>query len=270
MVNIAVTNRKGGVGKTTHSLHLAAALATIGYHVAIVDTDSQGHIAHSLGVPRFDGLFKIMVDGEGFDGNVLEVEPEKYTTQDYPAKGKLYVIPSSDNAYKIAKHIDDSEPFAMLELLDELKDEKKLHFTIIDTSPTVKELDAQILLATDAFIYVTEAEELAIDGLAKAIPQMQRAAKGRAKHLQRDTRILGILPNKVRNTDAHTVGMETLQSTYKDLLWTPVQLRTVWAEASVMHETLFTYAPSSPATKEAWKVAEKTLEALKQWQTKTS
>ncbi|MEL6527152.1 MAG: ParA family protein, partial [Chloroflexota bacterium] len=62
MTTIAVTNRKGGVGKTTTATNLSCALATVGYRVGIIDTDSQGHISASLSVPRQDSLFDILVD----------------------------------------------------------------------------------------------------------------------------------------------------------------------------------------------------------------
>lgn len=59
---IAVTNRKGGVGKTTISTHLAAGLAVLGYNIGLVETDSQSHVAASLGLEQTDDLYELMVN----------------------------------------------------------------------------------------------------------------------------------------------------------------------------------------------------------------
>lgn len=269
MTNIAVTNRKGGVGKTTHSLHLAAGLAVAGFSVALIDTDSQGHIAVSLDVPRTDALYDVLVDKQPIQQHIQLVDPAIYSTREHPAKGRLFLLPAFNKTYRIPHELGEFGTFAFLNMVDEMKREFDLHFVIIDTSPTLKDFDGAIYLATDGFIYVTEAEGLSLDGLDNAVAQMMGIARDRKTHLKRDTTVLGILPNKVRtNTDAHTIGLEELQRKYGDLVWEPVALRTVWAEASLTHQVLYTYAPGSRATREAWHIVERTIKAIEAWQTR--
>lgn len=266
MTTIAITNRKGGVGKTTHATHIAAGLATIGYNVALVDTDSQGHIALSLNAERSDALYSILVDEMPISQGAVQIPPETFSTADHPAKGNLYLVSSYDKTYKIPSELGEFGTFKFLNLTDELKRQFNLHFVIIDTSPTLKDFDGPIYLATDAWVYVTEAETLAMDGLDKAIKQMLLSAENRKQHLNRATTILGILPNKVRTqTNVHVVGMEELKETYGDLVWQEVRLNTVWAEASLMHETLYTYAPGSGATQDAWNSVSQTIKAVEKW-----
>lgn len=273
MTTIAVTNRKGGVGKTTTATNLSAGLATVGYNVGIVDTDSQGHISSSLNVPRKDSLFEILVDGDSLekDKNVFFVAPDAYSTPDYQSKGNLYVIPGADKTYRIARDIEDtSNVFAFVEMIDEFKRKFDLHFVIVDTSPTLKDMDAQVSLAIDGYLYVTEPEALSIDGLTRAVKQMTAIARTRAEHMNRSTTILGILPNKVRNTDAHAYGMEQIEKSFGKYVLSPITLSTIWAEASIYQESIFTYAPSHNATKQLWKLTTEVLEAVKLWQTQKS
>ena len=55
-MTIAILNQKGGVGKTTTAVTLASGLAISGYHVLLIDLDTQGNVADSLGLPHSDDL----------------------------------------------------------------------------------------------------------------------------------------------------------------------------------------------------------------------
>lgn len=263
-MNLAVTNRKGGVGKSTMSLHLATGLATMGYRVALVDTDSQGHVSLSLDLPQADGLYRALVDDAPIDDVVITVDPEAYSPADNLSKGQLYVIPAEDKTYQISSHIEQ-QPFKFLNFTDDLKKHLNLHFVIIDTSPTIKDLDSQIFMATDGYLYVSEAEKLSRHGIEKAINQMSALVQDRIRHLRRPTVVLGILPNKVRNTDSHIYNLEEMEEAYGKYLMNPIRLRTAWSEASVYSETLFTYAPTSAAAQEAWTMIQGVVEAVNAW-----
>lgn len=264
-MNIAVTNRKGGVGKSTISLHLAAGLAILGYRVALVDTDSQGHSSLSLNLPQTDGLYRALVKGEDIRDVIVPVPESAYSTEDKPARGGLFVLPAEDRTSQIASEIKD-DPFTFLAFLDEMKRDLKLQIVVIDTSPTIKDLDAQVFLATDAYLYVTETEMLSLHGVEKAIKQNMRVAQNRVQHLNRQTRILGVLPNKVRKTDSHAYHMEKMEGMFGDRLMRPIALRTMWSEASLMQQPLYTYAPKSNATGDAWRVVRHVISELKAWQ----
>ena len=267
-MNISVTNRKGGVGKSTMALHLAAGLASLGYRVALVDTDSQGHVSLSLNLPQADGLYRALVDDAPIKDVAIAVDSMAYSPADNPSKGQLFVIPAEDKTYQIASHIEQ-QPFKFLNFIDDLKQELNLHFIIIDTSPTIKDLDSQIFMATDGYLYVSEAERLSRDGIQKAIKQMSGLVKDRIRHLHRPTTVLGILPNKVRNTDSHIFNLEEMSDDYGKYMMNPIRLRTAWSEASVYAETVFTYAPSSEAAKEAWDMIRWVVEAVNAWQAQT-
>ena len=98
---------------------------------------------------------------------------------------------------------------------------------------------------------------------------MSGLVQDRVRHLRRPTMVLGVLPNKVRNTDSHIFNLEEMASEYGKYMMNPIRLRTAWSEASVYAETVFTYAPTSEAAQEAWDMIRWVIEAVKTWQAQT-
>lgn len=267
MTVVTVTNRKGGVGKTTLSNHLAAGLATVGYRVGLVDTDSQGHSASTLQMQREDGLYNLLVNKAPVEDVLREVPKEHYSTEDYPAKGALYLLPSADLTHKVPYELDQSDAFAFLEAADKMRRAFKLNLVLVDTNPTLTALDSYVYMATDAYVYVTETERLSSEAVDRAIQQMRRFAAQRKQYLRRNSTILGVLPNKVRpNTSAHQVAYEELVKVYGKLVWEPVPLRTVWAEASLVGQMVYNYAPGSKASQDAWRMVRTAVDRLRKWQ----
>lgn len=270
MAVITITNRKGGVGKTTLSNHIAAGLATVGYRVALIDTDSQGHCAATLQMEREDGLYHLLVNKAPVEQVARLVPAENYSTADTPSKGALYLIPGADHTHRIPYELDQTDAFAFLQAMDELRRAFKLHFVIVDTNPTLTALDSYVYMASDAYIYVTETERLSSEAVERAIQQMQRFAQHREQYLNRKSTILGIIPNKVRmQTSAHQAGYQEMRDAYGDLVWKPLLLRTTWVEASLVGQLVYNYAPSSRASADAWEMVKTAVERLASWQKQT-
>lgn len=263
---ITVTNRKGGVGKSTISSHIAAGLATRGYHVGLVDTDSQGHASLMLAMPQENGLYNLIVENMPLQ-NVLRLVPfENYSTSDTPAMGALYLLPSSDRTFRIPFLVDD--PFIFGDKLAEMGEAYNLDVIIVDTNPTMSMFDGSIYLATDGFIYVTTCEKLAIDGVQKAITQMQRFGRKRLEYRGEQSRILGIVPNMVRpKTRNHKHNIRELEKTFPSLVWSRIVLDTIWAEATNLEQLMYTYVPSGIQADAAWNLVDQTERALEAWQT---
>lgn len=268
---IAVTNRKGGVGKSTMTTHIGAGLAQMGLKVAIVDTDSQGHAGQMFGLPDENGLYAALIEKRGLE-DVLHLVPDaRYMPDDTPATGQLYVLPSSDKTYRIPHELRQEDTFLFLEVLEAMGDWLKLDAILIDTNPTLSLFDGAVWLASDAYIYVTECERLSIDGIQSGIAQLQKASHQRAKYLQRESRILGIIPNKMRaKTMVHRMNIAAIAEAYPGLVWSPVTLRTAWVEAANLQESIFRYAPAGQEARDAWALVRKTMEALGWPATKTA
>lgn len=264
---IAVTNRKGGVGKSTIATHIAAGLAAKGLRVGLVDTDSQGHAGLMLGMPESNGLYNVMVNHHSLEDELVIVPAEKYSG-DPSNGGALWLLPSSGMTYKIPFELQEQDAFAFLETMERFGDLHGLDVILVDTNPTMSMFDASVLTATDGFIYVTEAEKMSFDGVTDALAQMRRFERTRKKYLNRDTRIVGIVPNKLRpSTVVHRENLRELATHFGDLVWTPLMLSVNWVMASQLQEPVFISAPDTDAARDAWRMVERTRKAVESWQT---
>jgi len=242
MTTITVTNRKGGTGKTTHSVHLAAGLAIRGYRVGIVDADSQGNIASTFGFNKQDGLYEVIVNDRDVKDVAFQIPSEYYYSE--PIEGELFLLPASGMTYKIP--FDHSDPFCLMKVINQYNPTFSLDYVVVDTNPTVTGFDAAIGMATDAYLFVTEAETLSIEGLNDAITQMHIIAENRQEFLSRETKFLGVLPNKVRiKTALHQHGLERLHEAYPGKVWEPIPLAITWGEASLFQRLVYNHPESA-------------------------
>lgn len=266
---IAVTNRKGGVGKSTMTVHIAAGLALTGKRVAIVDTDSQGHSGLMLNMPEENGLHAALIEKRPLADVVRLVPPVQYAPPLWTplAMGELFLLPSSSMTYKVPFELREHEQFLFLETLEDMAAQFQLDAILIDTNPTLSLFDGAVYMAADHYIYVTECERMSMDGIQEAIVQMQRLSRQRLRYLNRQSSILGVIPNKMRpSTTVHRMNIGAIAAALPGLVWQPITLRTAWVEAANMQETIFRYAPQGQESRDAWNMVNRTLEAL-QWQT---
>lgn len=262
---IAITNRKGGVGKSTMTTHIGAGLAHHGLNVAIVDTDSQGHAGHMFGLPDENGLYAALIEKQPLQEIVRRVPPERYAPDGNPYNGgQLYVLPSSDLTYRVPHELQQHETFLFLETLERLGEQFNLDVILIDTNPTLSLFDGAVYLAADGYIYVTECERLSMDGIQSAINQMALSNRQREKYLHRSSQIIGIIPNKMRpRTQVHRMNISVIAEAFPGLVWAPVTLRTAWVEAANVQEVIFRYAPQGQEARDAWELVRRTLEAIR-------
>lgn len=259
---ITVTNRKGGVGKSTFAAHLAAGLAIRGNRVGMVDTDSQGHLSMLFGIEPTNALYEVMINQQPIEDHILVLGADMYTTPDQPPKGALFLLSAYDRTYKIPHELDETDAFVGCNLMTNFGDVANLDYIIVDSQPSMTKLDGAIYLATDGFLFVTELETLAMRGLRDAVAQVERFSSQRDKWLNLTTEIVGIVPNKMRvNTVVHQENISTLAQTYgrfKDggLVLPPCRLLTVWSQSSDMRQPMFKYMPTGEAATDAWNVVD--------------
>ncbi len=263
---ISVTNRKGGVGKTTMSVHIAAGLAHGGMRVGLVDTDSQGHAGLMLGMQQQDGLYDALIHKKPIEEVVQHVAKERYSTKDNPAPGELWLLPSYRQTFLISHNLGEHETFSFYETMEAFTSTYQLDAVIVDTNPSLSKLDSLIWLGTDGFIYVTELNRLSIDGVEQALLELQRFTQLRQRYLNRATHVLGVIANKTQKMPKlHRNNKKTLEDTFGQLLWEPVPRSILWEEACNDFEnpqTMYTYAPSSNEAKIAMKLATNAWKAI--------
>jgi chromosome partitioning protein len=255
MRTITLINEKGGVGKTTLAIHIAAGLAIRGYRVVLADADAQGHATVSFGLRKDPGMYDLLVRGAPFRDVLRPVNPDLFAhSATQPAKGQLYVVPSNVETRSIPIQISDA--FAVVDRFRELQD--LVDVVIFDTSPTPSLLHGSIYLATDSIIYPTKCEYLSFDGLVESFTHRDMMQQTRTRWGLNDIAVMGIVPTMYRaSTLVHQENLNKLKSRYGDMVWPEVYMRTIWAEASTVGQLVFRFAPDSGASRDMWSLVDR-------------
>lgn len=164
---MAVVNQKGGVGKTTTTINLAAGLALRGKKVLLIDIDPQGNASTGLGVGR-DGrdhsIYDILVDGEGLDDAVQKTQ--------VPG---LLLVPSHIDLAAAELEIGqaDGRTTRLREALSAASG--SWDYVLIDCPPSLNILTVNALAAADSVIVPLQCEFYALEGLSQLLQTVEMA-----------------------------------------------------------------------------------------------
>ncbi len=241
---IAVFNHKGGTGKTTTSVTLAAGLSSRGKRVLLIDTDSQGNVAVSLGLTPERSLYHVLVMGLEPRAALIEARPN------------LDVLPSNETLaaaelYLAGRPHRDRVLRSRLEGLMSDYD-----YVVVDCSPSLSLLNQNALVLADALLCPVGCDYLSLVG----VRQVLRTMKQVHRLLSHPIRLFGVLPTLY---DARAricaESYETLRQHFGDRCLPPIRAASRVKEAPSQARTLFEYAPDSTAARDYMLVVDRVL-----------
>jgi chromosome partitioning protein len=231
---IAILNQKGGTGKTTTAVNLAAGLADRGQRTLLVDTDAQGNVGVSLGVSGERSLYHVLVE---------EDDPEQVAV---PIRHSFDAITSDATLAAaeiwLARQAPDVRSKVMTHRLNQMNVSRRYDFVLLDCGPSLNLLNQNALSYADEVVIPVTCDYLALVG----VKQVLRTIKDIERHLRHTVRISAVLPTFYdgRTRLAREV-LATLRGHFKEKCLAPIRKSTRLAEAPSRRKTIFEYAPRS-------------------------
>lgn len=239
---IAITNQKGGVGKTTTSVNVAAGLAYLNQKVLLVDFDAQGNATQGLGVtaPKHTinySVYDLIMGQSNFKQTVKHL-------QEPPLDILPATIDLAGADLQMSEYKNGRESF-LKKQLDAVKD--KYDFIIIDCPPTLGLLNTNALTAADTVIIPVQCEYYALEGLTQLLSTIRLVNR----LFNHSLKIEGVL---LTMYDAHTnlskEVSEEVRKYFKEIVYKTHVPRTVrFAEAPSRGESIFQYDVRSEGSK---------------------
>jgi chromosome partitioning protein len=227
---LAVFNHKGGTGKTTTSVSLAAGMAARGLRVLLVDTDSQGNVSVSLGIKAEKTLYHVLVMGLRPETAAVNVRPnlDLIASNETLAAAELY-LSGRQNRDRI--------------LCDRLTSAfDRYDVVVLDCSPSLSLMNQNALVAVDGIIVPVACDFLSLVG----VRQVVKTVKNVNALLHHPVQIEGVLPTFY---DARARicrdALDALKDHFGDRVLPPIRSAIRLKEAPAQGKTIFEFAPDS-------------------------
>ena len=232
---IAIANQKGGVGKTTTTVNLAAALGVLEKKVLLIDADPQANASSGLGV------------------NVDEVEIGTYQLLEHAATAKEVIVPTnSPNVDLIPAHIDlvaieielvdkKNREYMLKEMLKDIKND--YDYILIDCAPSLGLITLNSLVAADSVIIPIQCEYYALEGLGKLLNTIKSVQKIHNASLDIEGLLLTMYDSRLRLSNQ---VVDEVRKHFSSMVFdTIIRRNTRLGEAPSYGESIITYDATS-------------------------
>jgi chromosome partitioning protein len=226
----SILNEKGGVGKTTTSVEMAAALAREGFATLLMDLDAQANCANALGVDKAPDLYEVLVNGKSVEKAAIQARPN------------LYLVRSDKNTYKAENFVKGGN-YAEACLADVLEGHP-YDVVVLDCAPSAHVLHIAAIVCSDWIIMPTELSNFSVLGVIEVESTITTARKRSGSRCQ----IAGILPVKLNlsKPESH-LQYSNLVEIYPNVVWPAIPTDAQVEVAQRKGLTLFEHKPNTRA-----------------------
>lgn len=231
---IAVVNQKGGVGKTTTTINLAAALTLLGKTVLMIDLDPQGNASTGLGVSRMSrdvSIYNVLVEGAGLDDASVDtvVEGLRLVPSDMDLSGAELEIAGMEARSRLLANAIESDP-------------NDYDYVLIDCPPSLSLLTVNALSAASSVLVPLQCEFYALEGLSQLLQTVEMAKA----NINPDLIIEGVMLTMydVRNRLSAQVAADVRKHLGRAVFKTIIPRNVRIAEAPSFGKPVMMYAPN--------------------------